>query len=384
MGHLRILVFSATFGAGHVRAAEALIEAVLNKEPLAVIDHVDFGAFLSKAFNKVLKETYIDLIKYTPKLWGKFYYRTSRIPPDSVFQRFLNHLGRRELIKYIDKFNPDMIICTYPTVAGVLAELRLKKELNVPVITVVTDFAVHSQWIHPGVDLYIVGCKNVLNGLVRRGIREDRIVVTGIPVSPKFEKPMNRGELAAKLGVDAKKLTFLLMGGAYGVLGEAKWLLKTLGDIEPPIQILIVCGKDEKLYRSLDGLVAEAKNRVIRFRFVHNVEELMGVSDIIITKAGGLTVSEALTRRLPMIIYRPIPGQEEENAMFLQDIGAGYIAIDEGELAGTLKKMITCPEELEKMRKAAGGALPGNAAETAVEHMLAIIKHKITTREMTG
>jgi len=139
---LSVLIFSATFGAGHVRAAEGIIEALRAKEPDVEITHLDFGAFLSKTFNSVIKNTYIELIKHTPKLWGKFYYRTSKIPPGSVFQRFLNGLGRREFVKLIQKLQPDLVICTYPTVAGVLAQQRLKGVLNIPLVTVVTDYAV--------------------------------------------------------------------------------------------------------------------------------------------------------------------------------------------------------------------------------------------------
>ena len=384
MNHLRILVFSATFGAGHVRAAQALIEAWREEDPAVEIHHVDFGAFLSKTFNTVIKSTYIELIKHTPKLWGKFYYRTARIQPDSVFQRFLNGLGRREFIKYIDSLNPDLIICTYPTIAGILAGLRERQILSVPVVTVVTDYAVHSQWIHPGVDLYIVGCDNVYRGLVRRGIDPDRIKVTGIPVSPRFEKPLDRGKIAARLGLVPSRLTFLVMGGAYGVLGGAKWLCKILAEADFPLQAIVVCGQDEKLYKSLDSIVAEARNPIVRFGFVNNVEELMAASDVIITKAGGLTVSEALTRRLPLVIYRPIPGQEEENAVFLQEIGAGRVATTEEELELILNRILTDPGELDRMRAAAAAALPGHAAERAVAHILQLVSNLAASRQKIG
>ena len=137
MEQLNVLIFSASFGAGHVRAAEAIIEALHAKEPNVEVTHLDFGAFLSKTFNAMIKSTYIELIKHTPKLWGKFYYRTSKIPPDSLFQRFLNGLGRREFVKFIQVSKPDLVICTYPTVAGVLAQQKLKGILKVPLVTVI-------------------------------------------------------------------------------------------------------------------------------------------------------------------------------------------------------------------------------------------------------
>ncbi len=374
MAHKRILIFSATFGNGHLRAAEAIIEAIKMKDPQADITHLDFGQFLNKTFNTLIKNTYIELIKHTPKLWGQFYYKTSKIAPDSALQKFLNGLGRKEFVQYIRSFRPDLVICTYPTVAGTLAKLRENHALSVPLVTVVTDYAVHSQWIHKGVDLYIVGCQEVYKGLVEWGIEPERIHVTGIPVSTRFEYPINRAEIQAKLGLRSHLPTFLVMGGTYGVIGGAKWVCKLLADAPASVQVIVVCGRDEKLYRSLDSVMAEGKNTMIRFGFVSNVEELMGASDVIITKAGGLTVSEALTKRLPLVIFKPIPGQEEENAAFLEGIGAGITAKDEETLESVLIRLMDRPELLKKMSKAAGLAVPSRSAENAVELMLQLME----------
>jgi processive 1,2-diacylglycerol beta-glucosyltransferase len=370
---LRVLIFSATFGAGHVRAAEAIFEAIRTKEPSSEIIHLDFGEFLNKTINTVVKSTYIELIKHTPKLWGKFYYRTSKISPHSVFQRFLNRLGRREFLEYINSLQPDLIICTYPTVAGILAQLRLNHALDIPLVTVVTDYAIHSQWIHPGVDLYIVGCQEVSDGLISRGIEKQRIKVTGIPVSPKFEIPLERHVLCEKLGLDSERITLLVMGGAYGVLDGAKWISRIIADSKEDIQAIIVCGRDEKLYKSLDSIISEARNPILLLGYVRNVEELMSVSDLIITKAGGLTVSEALTKRLPLVIFKPIPGQEEANAIFVEKIEAGLVAYTVEELERILYRLINQPQDLKSMCLAAERSVVGNSAEQAVNHMLKLI-----------
>lgn len=373
MKNLRVLVFSATFGAGHVRAADAVIEAIRLKEPAAEITHLDCGGFLNKKFNSVVKSTYLGMIKRTPKLWGKFYYGTSKISPDSAIQRFLNRMGRKDFKKYIQSLNPDLIVCTYPTVAGVLSELKLNKEIDVPLVTVITDFVVHSQWIHQGVDLYIVGCKEVFKGLVSRGIEPERIKVTGIPVSPRFERSLNRTEIAAKLGLDPNLPTLLIMGGAYGVLEGAKETCRIFADLDYPLQSVVVCGHDEKIYKSLADVIEKARNHMVHFGYVDNVEELMTAADIIITKAGGLTVSEALTKRLPLVIFKPIPGQEQENTIFLGRIGAGLVAGNQLELENIVRFLLEHPEELAKMRQAAARALPGRAAERAVGHMFNLI-----------
>lgn len=376
MQNLRMLVFSATFGNGHLRAAEAVIEAIKTKKPNAEIIHADFGEFLSEPFNAVIKNTYIELIKHTPKLWGKFYYGTAKISPKSPFQRFLNNLGRSQYIEYIKKVQPDVIICTYPTVAGVLAQLRQKQVLDIPLVAVVTDYTVHSQWIHHGVDLYIVGCEEVYNGLVNRGINPDIIKITGIPVSPKFEYDLNREEIAANLGLSPDRPTFLVMGGAYGVLGGAKEICRIFAEAPFPVQSIVVCGKDKKLYKSVDEIVASARNPIVRFGYVNNVEELMTVADIVITKAGGLTVSEALTKGLPLVIFKPIPGQEEENAKFLRNMGAGVSANNIEDLKQILYTLFEKPQELDKMRQSALKALPGRAAERTVEYILDLIKNQ--------
>ncbi|MDR3601197.1 MAG: glycosyltransferase [Desulfosporosinus sp.] len=375
MKQLRILVFSATFGNGHFRAAEAVIEGIRNKEPFAKIIHLDFGDFLSRRFNTMAKNVYIEMIKHTPNLWGKFYYKTAKLQPESMIQCFLNKLGRSDFLKYIQEFEPDLIVCTYPTVSSILAQLRREQILQVPVITVITDYTVHSHWVHPGVDRYMVACEEVKESLVSWGIKAQCILVTGIPISPKFEREMDRGHIISKLALNPDLPTFLVMGGAYGDLVSTKRICNKLADSLVPVQAIIVCGKNKKLYRSLKKVVERSLNPMVRLGYVHNVEELMAVSDLIITKAGGLTVSEALTKHLPLVIYKAIPGQEEANAKFVQRIGAGYVAGTEEELECLLSRLLSNPKEIETMREKAAVAIPGHSTERAVENMLQLTMH---------
>lgn len=371
MGELRVLIFSATYGAGHLRAAEAIIEVIEQKTPQAEITHLDFGEYISKTLNKIVKKSYIELIKHSPKLYGMFYYRTSKIRPDSPIQRFINLIGRKEFLDYITDLNPDVIISTYHIAGNILGELRNRGLLKAPVVSVVTDFDVHTQYINPGIDLYIGGCHEVYEGLCAGGIHQDRIKITGIPVSPKFEKTLDREEVIHKLNLKPISPTILLMAGAYGVSGGLKNICKVMLNWEMPVQILVVCGRDEKLYLRMTDL--QGKNPMTCFRFVRNVEELMSVADLIVTKAGGLTVSESLTKKLPMIIYKPIPGQEGENADFLASVGAAKVAKNDEELEAIIKDLLTYPEKIAQMRMAASKALPGHAAEKAVEHIFYLI-----------
>lgn len=373
MKHLRFLVFSAGFGNGHFRAAEAVIEGLRIKEPYAEIIHLDFGDFLSKRFNLVAKNIYMEMIKHTPRLWGKFYYKTDKLQPESMIQRFLKHLGRSNFLKYIQAFAPDLIVCTYPTVSSILAQLRLEKILKVPVITVITDYTVHSHWVHPGVDRYMVACEEVKESLVSWGIKEQCILVTGIPVSPKFEVEMDRGHIISKLGLNPDLPIFLVMGGWFGDLKSARRICKTLADSPIPVQSIIVCGKNTKLYHSLGAVIEQSRKPMVRVGYAHNVEELMSVSNLIITKAGGLTVTEALTKHLPLVIYKAIPGQEGENAQFVQRKGAGYVAETEEELGELLRRFLNNPKEMQKMREKASVALPGHSTGRVVENIIQLV-----------
>jgi processive 1,2-diacylglycerol beta-glucosyltransferase len=163
------------------------------------------------------------------------------------------------------------------------------------------------------------------------------------------------------------------MAGAYGVLNELKDLCQALTQTPIPSQAIVICGQDATLYRSLDSVVENAVNPIARFGFVSNVEDYMGAADVMITKAGGLTVSEALSKRLPTIIYKPIPGVELENATFLERIGAGRTAYSQSELQQILIQLLDQPEELNLMAQAATDNFAGRSAERAVQHMLCLI-----------
>lgn len=376
MKKLRILIFSTTYGAGHVRASEAIIQAIREKDPYSEVIHLDYGECLNKTINSIIKNTYLAMIKHSPRIYGKFFYRTANASPDSFIYRSLNSFGSTRLKKLIYSLQPDLIICTFPTVAGAISQLRLKRILNAPLVTVVTDYVAHSQWIHSGVDMYIVGCNDVYEELVSRGISPERIHVTGIPVNPKFESYIDGLETISRLGLLPKRKTILLMGGAYGILGRIKEIYRSLAEMESPVQLIVVCGHDKKLYRDLSGISLKARNPCVILGYVDNVEELMDAADIIITKAGGLIVSEALTKRLPSVIFMPIPGQEGENAAFLDRIGAGKVVNSPAELIGVVHYLLQKPDELETMRQAASKAIPGCAAERAAEYMLQLVDKK--------
>lgn len=374
---LRILVFSAGFGNGHYRAAEAVIAALQSKVPAAEITHLDFGDFLSKRFNTVAKNLYLEMIKHTPKLWGKFYHKTAEFQPDSRIQRFLKQLGRKEFLNFIRALSPDLIVCTYPTVSSILAQLRSEQILGVPLITIITDYTAHSHWVHPGVDRYMVACQEVKEILTGWGIREESVYVTGIPVNPKFELKANGDGILKGLGLNPELPVFLLMGGDYGGSKTTKRISAHLANSQIPVQTIVLCGRNQKLYESLAEAGAKASNPLLPLGYVHNLEDLMSVSSLIITKAGGLTVTEALKKHLPLLIYKPIPGQEEANAEYILSLGAGKKADSEAELLDYIRYFLANPRVIAGMRRQAAAAVPSHSAEKTVAEMLELLwEHK--------
>jgi len=354
----RILVYSASFGAGHIRAAEALIEAIRGQQPGIEIVHRDCMEEVSPVLNRLLQVTYIGMMRHLPRWWGALYYGTAELSSRSLLQRAMNALGRQTYLRQIRELQPELIICSYPTVAGAVAELRRQRAVTAPLVTVVTDYSIHKQWIHAGVDLYLVGNKEVRDGLTARGIKPERIRVTGIPVSRRFEQALDRPAIVDRLGLRLELPTVLLMAGAQGVLADFREICAFLAQTSRPVQTLVVCGRNQQFYDALGPIIDQARNPVIRFGFVQAVEELMTVADLMITKAGGLIVSEALTKQLPMVVFRPIAGQEAENTKFLTAIGAARSAPDLEQLRAIVHQLLEQPAELEQYRS---GSQPGHS-----------------------
>ncbi len=313
----RVLILSASYGEGHQQAALAVREALLEDDPALDVNIVDYLKMVHPMLNSVARYCYLNSVRFVPALYGLFYKGTSRISPSSLLQRRLNHLGFDELAEFLMDYKPDVVLSTFPTPAGVMSFLKERGLTSVPATTIITDHAIHSQWIHPFTDHYFVGSEHVKFGLIGRGIPEDRISITGIPIRPAFLTPANKAAIRAKLGLETDFPTVLVMGGAYGVLSDIIQICESLFQSNTRAQLIVVCGRNKRLRHQIEQLSLDAKNPVWVFGFTREVHELMAVSDLIITKAGGLTISEALAMELPMLLYRPIPGQETQNAAFL-------------------------------------------------------------------
>ena len=364
-----VLNLTADYGAGHRRASSALQEALQEISPGIRVLTLNYIWFVHPLLDRVTQSLYVNSVKVAPELYRGFYYVTKSIDPDSVWQSALNSLGHRRLLRLMRSVRPRLVVCTFPTPAGVVGELKRRGLLHVPQVTIITDNAVHTQWVSPWTDLYMVASDYVKRGLVSRGIPEERILVTGIPIDKRFRGPWDKAELMRKYGLVPGMPVVLLLGSAYGMSPDAWETAGWLGGLGMPCQVLVVAGRDESLRRKCEEVTKGSKNSVRVFGFVDTMHELMAVSDLAITKAGGLTVSEALAVGVPLVIHRPIPGQEEENTKFLLRHGAAVASKDAERTRELVLELLTNPDKRGKMREAALALGRPDAAIEAAREM---------------
>jgi processive 1,2-diacylglycerol beta-glucosyltransferase len=383
----KVLILSASYGEGHQQAARAIQEALLTQNRCLDVRIIDYLQMVHPILNSITRYCYIQSVKLVPSLYGILYHGSRNMKPSSILSKQLNQLGSDELVKYLNQYEPDIVISTFPTPAGVMSALKERGVTNVPAATVITDHAIHNQWIHPYTDMYFVGSQHVRKELIQRGVPENKISVTGIPIRGIFNQPMDREALQRKYHIKPDVPTVLVMGGAYGVLHDIPNICEELFTFPRRVQVLVVCGHNEKLYMQIKEISKRASNPVQVFGYVQDIHELMAISDLVITKAGGLTISESLAMELPMLLYRPIPGQEIQNAKFLVKSRVAVLAETRKHVSKYVKMLLSeRPELLLTMRENTKKIKKPNAAEdiAQITHSIAVnhTSHAYPHRQM--
>jgi processive 1,2-diacylglycerol beta-glucosyltransferase len=353
----RILVLSASAGAGHNRAAEAIRESAKAYCPGVETEWVDSLKYTNKVFAKLYEKSYVWMASYSPSLWGILYKQAGKNHEHKKIGQLIelhDRLTYRKLMEHVDSFKPDVAICTHFLPANVL----LAKRVGIPVYLVVTDFDAHSLWVHKKATGYFVASDEVKVQLARFGYPASQVRTTGIPIHPVFSQETPR-EQAAKPQV-------LFMSGGFG-MGHMEEALERILAIHVPFSLTVVAGKNEPMRKKLEKI---AGSRATVHGFVSNVHELMGKSDLIITKAGGLTVSECLAKKLPMVIFSPIPGQEECNADYLLEHGCAVKARSLDVLDYKVLELLENPHRLDMMRRACGTVARASAGRDILRHVL--------------
>ena len=373
---MRILIATVTAGAGHNAAAAALDETWRALRPDDVVDRVDLSKYFSRLHKKIYVDGYVQFVEHAPELWGMFFSKTD----NPTFVRRLNKWARafpspsrKKFEKHLRDFQPDAVLCTHFLPNELLGMLRKKEKGFPPFIgTVVTDFEAHALWMDASVDMYCVAADETKARLVARGVAAESIVVTGIPISTKFSSKPDAKAVRKAYGLRDDLPTLLVLGGGFG-MGPVAEILSELNNAPGQFQTLVVAGRNEKLRSKL--ATQDHKHPTHVLGFSSNMHELMAIADLIITKPGGLTTSEALAMGKPLFILNPIPGQEAANSDFLLERGAAAKANRVEDLPFRIGQLIGS-KKLSEMAKAAKQLGRPHAAKSICEEVLKRINAK--------
>ncbi len=316
---MRILIASVTAGAGHLQAAAALEEAWTAFRPGDLLEKLDVLDFAPRWYRNIYTNSYVKVVEHAPELWGMVFNKTDDPKLAAKLSRMrqgMAGLTNSRFVKRLAKFRPDAVLCTHYLPLEILASFKAERAASQHPVTVsiVTDFEAHALWMEPCVDLYCVATEETKARLVARGAPPENVVATGIPIGSRFARPIDPGVVRRRMGLRDDLPVVLVLSGGFG-MGPVEEILIELNKLEELIQVVVVCGKNEELRHRL--AVADYRHPTRTLGFVSNMEEWMGVSDLIITKPGGLTTSEALAMGKPLFILNPIPGQEAANSDFL-------------------------------------------------------------------
>ena len=372
----RLLILSASAGHGHVRAAQAL-EATARTLPRPPdrVEHVDALAHVAGGFRRVYSDLYGHLVDRHPGLWSYLHQKTDTTPHDATSQRLrraVERLSSGKLMRVIRAARPDAIVCTHFLPAELLMRETDRQRIACPVWLQVTDYDLHNMWLVPGMAGYFAATDEVAHRMRVRGLPPERIHVSGIPVAPAFARPqapeLDRAACRSALGLAVGKPVVLIVSSGHGV-GDLPTIARSVlaaGDL----QVIVVAGRNEAARGPLDALAREHDGRLLSLGFTDIMHTLMAAADLVVTKPGGLTVSECLALGRPMLLVAPIPGQEEHNAGFLMEQGAAWLAYDGIGLAYKVARLLSEPMQLAAMAAHSRRLGRPDAAEAVLAEVL--------------
>ena len=338
---MKILIFYASYGGGHLNAAKSINDYIISNYPNYDVELIDCMKYVNKTIEKLTTAAYREMAKKAPWAWGKIYSDSQKGPLAHLSSRS-NKIMAIKLLRLLREKQPDVIISTHPFGSQMCSYLKRKNKITAKIATIMTDFSPHDQWLvgHKFTDYFFVANDKMKNYLISKGITENKISVTGIPISNRFLKTYNKKEILDTYNLSEDKFTVLFFGGGEFGLGKTKTaeIFESFvqESLKEKIQIIAIAGKNPKMKANFEEIVSkysvnttnnnttnttDITNNVKILEFTNQVPELMSISDLVVTKPGGLTTSESLASHLPMLIINPIPGQEEENAEFLEDKG---------------------------------------------------------------
>lgn len=347
---MKILILSAATGGGHLRASHAIEKYIMENSTGNEVSVIDALKSINVVLDKTVCEGYHFLATKTPKVFGQLYRKTNE---DSILNNLMTRFTSvfsQKLIPLMEEQNPDVIISTHPFVTEMVSHLKGKKVVSAPLICLMTDYGPHRAWIADHVDAYIVSTPDMIPPMQAMGVRKELIYPFGIPVGDVFfTKGEEKSAILTKLGMEPEVPTILIMAGSFGVTNIMN-IYKDLIKLPTEFQIIIITGRNQKLYEAFTSVIEHSTKKTKLVFFTDEVENYMHASDLIITKPGGLTVSEALACNIPLAVFDAIPGQEEDNANFLLTHDMA-VKLDRNVDTGvTIHALLEDSKRLEEMR----------------------------------
>lgn len=359
---MKVLILSVSAGGGHGHAADAIRDYIKLNDSSSDVKIVDTLKYINPIIDKVVIGSYLKTIKITPSLYGKLY---SHSEGDyglatTISSKFIEIMAYK-LLPLLDEYNPDVLICTHSFSTEMISVMKSKYKVYTPTISIITDYYSHSSWLHSHIDAYVVSNCDMVEDIVNKGVPRNAIYNLGIPVKPCFIGKYDKIDTLEELNLSVDKTTILIMGGSLG-MGKITDIYEKLVTIEKDIQIIVVTGSNKKLYQELIKLKEFSPKETRIIGFTNKVNKYMQACDLLLTKPGGLTITEALICEIPLGLFSPIPGQEEKNAQFLlknnlavnlSDINNCNEIIE--DLLDSGEKLISMKENCKKFSKPCSG-----------------------------
>lgn len=341
------------YNSGHQRSSIAIENSLKALAPDTQILNINGFNYTNPILERIINKTYMAVIKRKPQVWDYLYDNPKVFKKAQGLRDFLHNMNSEKLQRLFTDFKPDAVACTQALPCGMVADLKSKNpSIKTKLYGVLTDHAPHMYWIYPTIDYFIVPSDNARQRFIQQGIDNAKIKVFGIPIDPKFNSRIDKKIVRMQLGIDDKKPVVLVMGGGHGY-GPIKDIVLNLDEAGADFQLIVITGINGRLFKWLELRRPQFRKTIIPLEFVENVNELMDVADVIVTKPGGLTTAEALAKGLPMVVTSPIPGQESKNAQFLTSAGAAIEVDDIETLGDEVTKLLGDPARLSLMRKSA-------------------------------
>jgi processive 1,2-diacylglycerol beta-glucosyltransferase len=371
----RVLVLSASAGAGHIRAAEAIEKAIRIRGLASDVQHLDVLKFTNKVFRHLYSKAYIDLVNNAPEVLGWLYDYLDDPAKNDPIRLAFDRLNANSFIRYLGRYQPDVAICTHFLPSGIISSLKGEEKVKVLNTVVVTDFDVHAMWLCRHVEQYFVAMEETKVHLRALGVPESLVTISGIPIDPIFAEPRDKSAMRRKHGLEPDRFTILVSAGGFGV-GPVGYLMQALAELKHSARVIAVCGRNAVLKAELANTIKNIKkSSVVSYTvlgFTTEMDELMTAADLFVGKPGGLTTSEALAKGLPMVVINPIPGQEERNSDHLLEQGAAIRCNNLPALAYKIDTLIDTPGKLAQMERSSRALGKPEAAFAVVDRLEAL------------